>query len=65
MNDEAKCSNCHGPATRLLVRAELGKRQDRRLVCDDADCQPEGTWESYARDADGLARDLRAKEKSR
>ena len=55
------CDVCRvAQATRLLVRADLGGSDDRMLVC--AKCKPaEGTWNDMARDADGLAKEAKAR----
>ena len=57
------CDCCRvKPATRLLVRAELGGADDRMLAC--ADCKPpEGEWTSMGMDAEAVAKDA-AKEKT-
>lgn len=60
---ERKCDFCQRPATRMMVRADLGGADDRMLTCGADACKPpEGTWESYALDADGLAKDYKDKE---
>ena len=63
MSDVRTCDCCRvKPATRLLVRAELGGDDARMLACDT--CKPpEGEWTPMGMDAEAVARDA-AKEKT-
>lgn len=60
---ERKCAMCQRDASRLLVRSELGGRDDRMFVCADAKCRPPDgqQWQDYALDGPALAKEYEEK----
>ena len=60
-DSELKCSNCQKPATRLLVRNELGDSDDRLYACSSSNCTPPGEWASYPIDVQTLAKEFKEK----